>query len=166
MLCHIFAVEQIMRTVAVRLGRDESLWALAALVHDLDIELQEFDFSRHGHKTKELLAEVGFDNDFIEAVVLHNESAWEGKARTTELQWALASVDRITWLVYAVMRAQPDGSLATVTADLVLRRFHEHDFARSLDRSTIMECLHLGFSLEEFVSISLDAMKHGCVDYC
>ena len=158
-LCHVYATEEVMKVLARRLGEDETLWAVAALLHDLDIEIQEFDFSRHGYMTKAILTEAGFEPDFIETVVMHNEIAWGGKPRTTRFQWALAAGDRITWLVYAVMRALPDKSLASVTPDLVLARYREQDFARSVDRPTIMECVHLGLSLEEFVAICTNAMR-------
>lgn len=165
-LCHVFATEQVMRALSRRLGKDEETWAVAALVHDLDIELQGFDFSRHGHRTKEILNEAGFDPDFIETVVMHNESAWGWKERTTDFQWALAAGDRVTWLIYAAMRARPDKSLAGVTPDIVVQRYHDREFARSVDRLTIMECERLGFSLEEFIVVSLTAMKQSLSRYC
>ncbi len=165
-LCHVFATEQVMKALSRRLGKDEQTWAVAALVHDLDIELQGFDFSCHGHKTKEILVEEGFDPDFIEDVVIHNECAWDWKERTTDFQWALAAGDRMTWLIYASMRAQPDKSLAGLTSDIVVRRYHDREFARSVDRPTIMECRRLGFSLEEFTDICLNALKQGLPQCC
>ncbi len=158
-LCHVRATEKVMRALARKLGKDQELWALAGLIHDLDVEMAGFDFGVHGHKTKQILTEAGFDSDFVEAVVMHNEAAFEWRQRTTELQWALASGDRMTWLIYAAARAQPDKSLESVTPELLLQRFDEKDFARSLDRSTILECLHLGIPLEEFARLCLDAMK-------
>ena len=157
-LCHVYATEEVMKVLARRLGEDETIWAAAALLHDLDIEIQGFDFSRHGHVTKEILTEAGFEPDFIETAVMHNEAAWGGRPRTNRFQWALAAGDRITWLIYAVMRSLPGKSLAGVTPGLVLARYLEPDFAPSVDRPTIMECIHLGFSLEEFVTICTNAM--------
>ncbi len=158
-LCHVHATECVMRAIACRLGRDEKLWGIAGLVHDLDVELAGFDFSIHGHRSQEILAEEGFDAEFIETVVMHNEYAFGCKERTTELQWALAAGDRMTWLIYAAARAQQDKSLDSITPEIVLQRFHDEEFARSLDRPTMLECLRLGIPLEEFARLCLDAMK-------
>jgi len=163
-LDHVYATESVMRALACRLGNDEELWGIAGLIHDLDVELAGFDFSIHGHRSKQILTDAGFDPEFVESVVMHNEAAFDWKERTTEFQWALAAGDRMTWLVYATKRAQPDKSLGSVTPELLLQRFHEEGFARSVDRPTILECLRLGIPLEEFVRICLDAMKNSTAD--
>jgi uncharacterized protein len=163
-LDHVYATERVMRALACRLGRDEELWGIAGLIHDLDVELAGFDFSIHGHRSKHILTDAGFDPEFVETVVMHNEAAFDWKERTTEFQWALAAGDRMTWLIYATTRAQSDKSLDSVTPELVLKRFHEESFARSLDRPTILECLRLGIPLEEFVRICLDAMRNSTTD--
>jgi predicted hydrolase (HD superfamily) len=163
-LDHVHATEQVMRVLARRLGRNEELWGVAGLIHDLDVELAGFDFSIHGHRSKQILIEAGCDPGFVESVVMHNEAAFDWKERTTELQWALAAADRMTWLIYATTRAQPDESLGSVTPELLLQRFNEEGFARSLDRPTMLECLHLGIPLEEFVRVCLDAMKNSTTD--
>jgi predicted hydrolase (HD superfamily) len=158
-LDHVYATERVMRALARRLGNDEELWGIAGLIHDLDVELAGFDFSIHGHRTKQILTDAGLDPDFVESVVMHNEAAFDWKERTTEFQWALAAGDRMTWLIYATKRAQPDKPLSSVTPELLLQRFNEEGFARSLERPTILECLRLGIPLEEFVRLCLDAMK-------
>jgi uncharacterized protein len=155
---HVFATELAMRALARRLGRDEELWAVAGLIHDLDIELQEFDFTRHGERTREILTAAGFDPELVETAIMHND-LWHGKKRTTEFQWALASADRITWLISATARSTPDRSLAAVTPEMVLRGYHDASFGKNIDRRTIAECELLGLSLEEFVAICLEAMQ-------
>jgi uncharacterized protein len=157
---HVRDTELVMRALARRLGRDEELWGVAGLIHDLDIELQEFDFTRHGELTKVILTEEGLDPDLVETVVMHND-IWHGKERATEFQWALASADRITWLISATARSTPDRSLAAVTPEMVLRGYHDPSFGKNIDRKTITECERLGISLEEFVSICLEAMQAG-----
>lgn len=147
-----------MRALARRLGRDEELWGTAGLIHDLDIELQGFDFTRHGERTREILTEAGLDSELVETVIMHND-IWHGKERTTEFQWALASADRITWLISAAARTTPDKALASVTPEKVVRGYHDPAFGKNIDRKTITECERLGLPLEEFVGICLEAMK-------
>lgn len=157
---HVRATEAVMRALARRLGRDEELWGVAGLIHDLDIELQQFDFTRHGELTKQILTEEGLDPELVETVIMHND-IWHGKERVNEFQWALASADRITWLISATARATPDKSLASVTPEMVVRAYRDEGFGKNIDRKTIMECERLGLSLEEFVGICLKAMQTG-----
>ena len=157
---HVRDTELVMRALARRLGRDEELWGVAGLIHDLDIELQEFDFTRHGERTREILTAEGLDPELVETAIMHND-IWHGKERTTDFQWALASADRITWLISATARSTPDKSLASVTPEMVLDGYHDTNFGKNIDRKTITECERLGISLEEFADLSLQAMQVG-----
>ena len=69
MLNHCYATEAVMRALARRLGRDEEKWALAGLLHDLDIELVNADLNVHGLETEKILKEKGVDPEMIDAVV-------------------------------------------------------------------------------------------------
>jgi predicted hydrolase (HD superfamily) len=53
----------------------------------------------------------------------------------------------------------PDKKLASVKPKSVVKRMKEKAFAASVNRENIMECEKLGLSLDEFVQISLDAMR-------
>ncbi len=155
---HILAVEAVMRALAQKLGRDEERWGLAGLLHDIDIELVDRDFTRHGSKAGTILAELGLDAETIDAVLMHNES-WHGKKRTKEFQRALAAGDRLTFVIISIGRAQADKMLRGVTVDAVMERLHSAKFRSTPQYENILECERIGIPLEEFVSICLDAMK-------
>ena len=53
----------------------------------------------------------------------------------------------------------PGKKLASVTSEKVLNRFKEKAFARGANREQIKTCSDMGISLEEFVSIGLEAMQ-------
>ncbi len=44
---HMLATEAVMKALARRLGEDEAEWALAGLLHDIDVELTAADVSTH-----------------------------------------------------------------------------------------------------------------------
>ncbi|HOJ43819.1 MAG TPA: HD domain-containing protein, partial [Syntrophorhabdaceae bacterium] len=144
--------------LARRLGRDEKKWGLAGLLHDLDIELVGGDLNRHGIETEKILKEKGVDPEIIDAIVMHNETL-TGKKRHTELQHGLAAAETITGLIIATTLVYPDRNIASVKPKSVIKRMKEKAFAASVNRDNIMECEAIGLSIEEFVQISLDAMK-------
>ena len=74
MLNHCYASEAVMRALAKRLGRDEEKWAVAGLLHDIDIEVVEGDLKTHGLEAERILKEQGADPDVIDAIVMHNEA--------------------------------------------------------------------------------------------
>lgn len=155
---HVLAVEAVMHALARRLGRDEERWGLAGLLHDIDIELVERDFTLHGSRAGAILAEHGIDDEIIDAVIMHNES-WHGKERVTEFQRALAASDRLTFVIISLGRALPDKMLHGVTTEAVMERIHSERFKAGHEYPNILECELIGIPLPEFVSICLEAMK-------
>ena len=75
MIKHCLATEAVMRALAGDLGEDADKWAMAGLLHDLDVELVNADLSVHGLETEKVLREKGVHESIIEAIKLHNEKA-------------------------------------------------------------------------------------------
>ena len=155
---HILATETVMRALARRLGRDEIKWGLAGLLHDIDIELVDRDFTRHGSKAGAILTGLGVDDEIIDAVTMHNES-WHGRGRISEFQYALAASDRLTFVIISVGRALPDKALKGVTVDTVMERLQSQTFKAMPEYENILECERIGIPLREFVTICVEAMK-------
>jgi len=158
MLNHCYATEAVMRALARKLGRDEEQWAFAGLLHDLDVELTNADLTIHGRETERLLRERGVDEESIDAIVMHNEVVTE-KKRVTEFQHALAAGETITGMIVATALVYPDKKLASVKTKSVTKRMKEKAFAASVNRDIIRECETIGVPLEEFVELSLEAMR-------
>jgi uncharacterized protein len=158
MIGHCLASEAVMRALALKLGRDEEAWALAGLLHDLDIEIVEGDLKVHGLEAERILEEQGVDPEIIDAIVMHNEAVNDRK-RQTEFQHALAAAETITGLIVATAMVYPDKKLASVKTKSIVKRMKEKAFAASVNRDNIRECEQIGISLEEFVGIALTAMQ-------
>jgi uncharacterized protein len=157
MINHCLASEAVMRALARRLGRDEEKWGLAGLLHDLDVELCNADLNVHCLETERILKERGLDEEIIDAIKMHNETA-AGVKRSTEFQHALAAGETITGLIIATAMVYPDRKVASVKGKSVVKRMKERAFAASVSRENILECGKIGIPLEEFVEISLKAM--------
>ena len=158
MIIHSLCSEAVMRSLAKRLGRDEEKWALAGLLHDLDVEITNAEPTVHALKTAEILQEKGLDPEIVDAVRMHNERA-TGLARSKEFQHALAAGETVTGLIYATALVYPDKKIALVKTRSVTKRMNEKAFAASVNRDHILECEKIGLPLEEFVDISIKAMQ-------
>lgn len=158
MLIHSLCSEAVLRALARRLGHDEEKWALAGLLHDIDVEITNADMYTHGLKSVEILRNLGLDEEIIETISMHNETA-TGKKRYNEFQHALAAGETITGLIYATALVYPGKKIAPVKYKSVKKRMTEKAFAASVNRETILECEKIGLSLDEFIQISVDAMR-------
>ncbi len=156
---HSLATEAIMRSLARRLGKDQELWGLAGLLHDLDLELVENDMSLHGLRTAEILEERGIPEEVLQAIKMHNTEGLGLGERSTPFQHALAASETITGLIVATALVLPSKRLEEVKASSVRKRMKEKAFARGARREVIMECEEAGIPLEEFIDLSLKAMR-------
>jgi putative nucleotidyltransferase with HDIG domain len=154
---HMLATEAIMRALARRLGEDEDEWGLTGLLHDIDVELTGGDMNTHSKLGADLAREMGASEAMAHAVLCHNEA--HGVPRETKLDKALFCADPMTGLITAAALVRPDKKLAGVEVKSIKKRFKEKSFAAGANREQIATCSQLGFELDEFFALSLEAMK-------
>lgn len=154
---HMLATEAIMGALACRLGQDATEWRLTGLLHDIDVELTEHEPQRHSKVGADLVREMGASEAVCRAVLCHNEA--HGVPCETLLDKALFCVDPLTGLITAAALVRPDKSLAGLTSESLMKRFKEKRFAAGANREAIASCQQIGLSLDEFVSLGLEAMK-------
>lgn len=152
---HMLATEACMKRLARKLGQDEDLWSLAGLLHDLDYEFTKEEPERHGLMSADMLKDSDLPEDVIEAIKAHAGHV----ERRTLMAKALYAVDPLTGLIVAATLMHPQRSLEAVDTKFVLNRFKEKSFARGANRDQIRSCEELGLSLQEFISLCLEAMK-------
>jgi putative nucleotidyltransferase with HDIG domain len=158
MIKHCLASEAVLGALADRLGEDREQWALAGLLHDLDVELTNADLAVHGLESVRILQDQGVDPVIVEAIKLHNEQAC-GEKRCERLHHALAAGETITGLITATALVQPEKRLAGVKPKSVVKRMKEKAFAASVNRDIIRECELIGIPLAEFAEIAVGAMQ-------
>ncbi|NMA92670.1 MAG: HDIG domain-containing protein [Firmicutes bacterium] len=154
---HMLATEAVMAALARKFNQDESLWALAGLLHDLDYDQTADQPEQHGLVGARILEDKGLPAELVQAVKAHNPAV--GVERKTLLDKALYAVDPITGLLVAAALVHPQKKMSAIDGAFVMNRFKEKSFARGADREQIKSCRHLGLSLEEFIAISLAAMQ-------
>jgi len=154
---HMLATEAIMRALARHFGEDEDEWGITGLLHDIDVELTGGDMSTHSKLGADLAREMGAGEDMVHAILCHNEA--HGVSRETRLDKALFCADPITGLITAAALVRPDKKLAGVEVKSIKKRFKEKSFAAGAKREQIATCSELGLELDEFIALSLEAMK-------
>jgi putative nucleotidyltransferase with HDIG domain len=154
---HMIATEAIMRALAKRLREDEEEWGLAGLLHDIDLDVVGDDMSVHGRVSSEMAKKLGASEAMVHAIICHNEML--GVEREMNFDKALYCADPITGLIIAAALVRPDKKLSGVEAKSVAKRFKEKSFAAGANREQIAGCSELGFELNEFIELGLDAMK-------
>ncbi len=164
LVSHCLAVEAIMRGIAEELnnrdsssGLDENKWAMTGLVHDIDYGETAKEPDKHSLIGAEILKTLGFDDDIVYAVKVHNQM--HGLPFKSDLDKALYAADPISGLIVAAALIRPEKKLNAVNADSVLKRFGEKAFARGANRDQIMVCEELGITLEDFIKIALGSMQ-------
>ena len=167
---HSLAVEAIMRDLALDLNKknsekadagfkmfDEEKWALAGLVHDIDYEDTADDLLRHSLVSEGILLENGFDEDIVYAVKVHNDT--HGLPFKSEMDIALFASDPVSGLIVASALINTDKKIDSINTDFVVKRYREKSFAKGANRKQMLACEKLGYTLEEFLSVALSAMK-------
>ena len=157
-IIHSLASEAVMCALARRLNEDEDRWGLTGLLHDIDVEVTHADPKIHALKAAELLEDFKLDEEMLDAIRMHNDEA-TGLPRTTQFQHALAAGETITGLIYATTLVYPDKKIEGVKYKSVRKRMKEKAFAASVNRDHIMECEEIGIPLDEFIQLSVDAMR-------
>lgn len=158
MIKHCLASEAVLAAIAERLNDDKEKWAMAGLLHDLDVEVTNADMEAHGQETVKILTEKGVDEEIIDAIERHNEVS-SRQGRWKAFDHALAAGETITGLIVATALVYPDKKLASVKPKSITKRMKEKAFAASVNRDTIMECQLVGLPLPEFAELALKAMQ-------
>ncbi len=152
---HMLGVETVMRHFAARFNENGDEWAMAGLVHDIDVEMTKDSPGLHGKKGAEILRAAGVSERIIEAVANHPKDEPMGD----NMSKMLYSADQVTGLIVAGALIHPDKKLASINAEFIVKRFNEKRFAAGANRDRIKAVEKMGIPLPEFIDESLKAMQ-------
>lgn len=153
MVHHALETEAIMQGLARHLGRDEVLWALTGLLHDLDYPKTKESPERHGLEAMPML-EGKLPAEALHAIRAHNGER-TGTAPETELDFALRCAESVTGLVAANAMVRPT-RMAGMKPKSLKKKMKEKAFAAKVDREFIRECDKIGLELGAFFQIAID----------
>lgn len=164
---HMLALEVVMGELWQKLesdkrslpaGRQE--WMLAGLLHDGDY-CAAVPPEKQGIQIVEWARASGYEipDNVAHAIAAHNWSNTKVEP-VNSMDWSIFCADSLTGLIVACALVIPSKKLADVTPEMVLKKFGQKAFAGGTRREDVKMCEEkLGIKLDEFVKISLNAMK-------
>ena len=157
LLKHAYSVEGAMRYIARKLGEDEEKWGIIGLVHDLDYE--RFP-EEHCTKSRQILEERGWPEEYIRAVVSHGWGICSDAEPQSTLEKTLYAVDELTGLVTAAALVRPSRSVSDMEAKSVMKKWKDKSFAAGVNRSVIEKGSEmLGVELRDLVTDTIMGMR-------
>jgi len=157
LLKHACTVEGVMRYIAKKMGEDEEKWGIVGLMHDLDYE--RFP-EQHCRKSREILAEQGWPEEYIRAIVSHGWGICSDVEPKTSMEKTLYAIDELTGLVTAVAIIRPSKSVADLEAKSVMKKWKDKSFAAGVNRSIIETgTVMLGMELSDVVTDVIMGMR-------
>ena len=157
LLKHAYCVEGVMRYLARKSGEDENKWGIVGLIHDLDYELFA---EQHCTKTREILEERGWPEEYVRAVVSHGWGICSDLKPQTTMEKTLYAVDELTGLVTAVAIIRPSRSVSDLEARSVMKKWKDKSFAAGVNRDIIEKGTQmLGVELRELVDDVIMGMR-------
>jgi putative nucleotidyltransferase with HDIG domain len=153
---HALAVEAAVGAYARKLGEDEELWRVTALLHDFDYELHP-TLDKHPQDGAPILREEGYPEEVVEGVLSHAEHL--GLPRDTQLKKTLFACDELAGFVHACGLVRPDG-IDTLEPKSVRKKLKQPSFAAGVNREDVTRGAEgLGVDLNEHIAFVIEAMR-------
>ncbi|PIR53901.1 hypothetical protein COU75_03555 [Candidatus Peregrinibacteria bacterium CG10_big_fil_rev_8_21_14_0_10_42_8] len=159
---HLVATGAAMQALAKKFGGDEQTWKVAGMLHDLDWDQLDKDYEAHcGDTLENLLKTIDAPAELLGDIRAHYQAKYgEEYPLDTMLRKCLYCVDELTGFIIAVTYVRPSKKIADVEVQSVKKKLKDKGFAAQVDRAQIGSCKELlDIELDEFIQITLDAMK-------
>ncbi len=154
---HAFAVEGVMRYMAGKLGGDVEKWGIIGLIHDLDYEKYP---EEHCTKTKQILEEHGWPEEYVRAVISHGWGICSDAEPLSDMEKCLYAIDELTGLVTACALVRPSGSVMDMKPKSVRKKWKQKSFAAGANRDVIEKgATMLGMELGELFEDTIMGMR-------
>ena len=154
---HAYAVEGVMRYMAKKRGEDVEKWGIIGLIHDLDYE--KFP-DQHCSKTKEILEENAWPQEYIHAAISHGWGICSEVEPQTELEKLLYAIDELTGLVVTTALVRPSKSVMDVNVKSVKKKWNDKRFAAGVDRAIIEKgAKMLQVEVDELIEDTIKGMQ-------
>jgi putative nucleotidyltransferase with HDIG domain len=159
---HMLAVETCVRAYAKKVGADEQLWSLTALLHDFDYE--RFPNNAHAADAEhpaegaKVLRAAGYPEEMVRAILSHAD--YTNVPRETPLEHTLFACDELAGFLVACTYVRPSKSILDLEADSVKKRLKDKAFARGVNREDVRKgAEELNVPLEEHIAFCIAALR-------
>ncbi|HRH93103.1 MAG TPA: lysine--tRNA ligase [Candidatus Peribacteria bacterium] len=159
---HLVATGAAMEALAKKFGGDPQTWKIAGMLHDLDWDHLDKDYEKHcGQPLEDMLKGIQAPAELLGDIRAHYAHKYGAEyPLDTMLRKCLYCVDELTGFIIAVTKVRPSKKIAEVEVKSVTKKMKDKAFAAQVDREQIRKCeTLLGMPMDEFVGITLEAMK-------
>lgn len=154
---HALAVEGVMRYMARKNGEDEDKWGIVGLLHDLDYYMFP---EQHCQKSKEILEERGWPEDYVRAVISHGWGICSDVKPESNLEKTLYAIDELTGLVATTALVRPSKSVLDVEVKSVKKKWKDKRFAAGVNRDIITKGAEmLDVDLSQLIDDTIKGMQ-------
>ena len=154
---HALAVEAVMAHFAEKFGEDVEKWRVIGLVHDLDYEKYP---AEHCLKTREILEEEGWPEDYIRAIQSHGYGICTDVEPLETMEKILYTIDELTGLINATVLLRPSKSILDLTPQSVKKKWKQKGFAAGVNRELIDKGMQmLGMERDELIAETIKGMQ-------
>ena len=154
---HGIAVEAAMRYFAREYGEDEEKWGIIGLIHDLDWERWP---EEHCRKSREILEEAGWPEDWIRAVMSHGWGLVTEVEPVHVMEKVLYTVDELTGLITATALMRPSRSLMDLEVRSVKKKWKDKRFSEGVRRDIIDKGAGmLGLERDDLIEKTIAGMR-------
>ncbi len=159
---HALSVEAVMRYLAGKTGENPDKWGVIGLIHDLDYEMFP---EQHCTKTREILEERGWPEDYVRAVVSHAWGICSDVKPESIMEKYLYAIDELTGLVTACVLVRPSRSLMDLKVKSVRKKWKTKHFAAGVNRAVIEKgAAMLGVEIPELIQDVIEGMRSAATD--
>jgi putative nucleotidyltransferase with HDIG domain len=156
LLRHALAVEASTAFYARRLGENEELWRVTALLHDFDYEIHP-TLDEHPQDGAPILRAEGYPEEVVAAVLSHAEHL--ALPRDTPLKKTLFACDELSGFVHACGLVRPTG-LDGLEPKSVKKKLKQPSFAAGVHRDEVYTGAELiGVELDEHIANVVSALQ-------
>ncbi|MCG8571135.1 MAG: HDIG domain-containing protein [Spirochaetes bacterium] len=154
---HALSVEAVMIHFAEKFNEDPLKWGVIGLIHDLDYEKYP---EQHCTKTKEILEQEDWPEDYIRAVLSHGWSLVTDVKPELKMEKVLFAVDELTGLITATVLVRPSRSILDLKVKSVKKKWKDKSFAAGASRDVITKGAEmLGMELSELIDETIKGMQ-------
>ena len=151
------SVEAILREIAKKLGKDEELWGLTGLLHNLDYDYTRGNPEKRGILSANLLENI-LPEDSINAIKANNYMHTD-YIPVTSLDKSLISAAEVTGFVITVAKSIPSKQISELDLKTLIDKFNDSTFATRFNRNKIKLCLDVGIDVEIFLKLTLLTLR-------
>jgi len=156
-LNHSLGVEAMMREMAsAKPENDADEWALAGLLHDIDIATTDNNLSVHGVAGARTLRGLGFSETVAYAVGAHDDHT--GIARKSRMDHALYCADQVYWKIMGAGLSFPSAAIASAAPASVWQQVQEGRSANALARLS-GECAAGGLTMTQAFEAAIAGLR-------